>query len=91
MSGKSHPWGLPPWTVDFHPAPVSFPDRVDIAIVGGGATGVELAAELSRMVELAAGYGESDIRRRLRLTPAPLRPLFFPMTGRLNRNRCAIF
>jgi NADH:ubiquinone reductase (H+-translocating) len=41
---------------------------IDIAIVGGGATGVELAAELSRMVELAAGYGEADIRRRLRLT-----------------------
>jgi NADH:quinone reductase (non-electrogenic) len=41
---------------------------IDIAIVGGGATGVELAAELSRMVELAAGYGEAEIRRRLRLT-----------------------
>lgn len=42
---------------------------IDIAIVGGGATGVELAAELSRMVELAAGYGgEADIRKRLRLT-----------------------
>ena len=42
--------------------------NIDIAIVGGGATGVELAAELCRMVELAAGYGEADIRRRLRLT-----------------------
>jgi NADH dehydrogenase len=41
---------------------------IDIGIVGGGATGVELAAELSRMVELAAGYGEIDIRRRLRVT-----------------------
>src|SRR5262245_1266315 len=41
---------------------------IDIAIVGGGATGVELAAELSRMVELAAGYGKADIRQRLRLT-----------------------
>jgi NADH dehydrogenase len=41
---------------------------IDIAIVGGGATGVELAAELSRMVELAAAYGEADIRRRLRVT-----------------------
>ena len=29
---------------------------------------MELAAELSRMVELAAGYGERDIHRRLRLT-----------------------
>jgi NADH dehydrogenase len=42
--------------------------NIDIAIVGGGATGVELAAELSRMVNLAAGYGEADIRPRLRLT-----------------------
>jgi NADH:quinone reductase (non-electrogenic) len=42
--------------------------NIDIAIVGGGATGVELAAELSRMVELAAGYGEADMRRRLRVT-----------------------
>lgn len=42
---------------------------INIAIVGGGATGVELAAELTRMVELAAGYGsEADIRHRLRLT-----------------------
>jgi NADH:ubiquinone reductase (H+-translocating) len=41
---------------------------IDIAIVGGGATGVELAAELSRMVDLAAGYGQADIRPRLRLT-----------------------
>jgi len=42
--------------------------NIEIAIVGGGATGLELAAELSRMVDLAAGYGEADIRRRLRLT-----------------------
>ena len=42
--------------------------NIDIAIVGGGATGVELAAELCRMVELAAGYGKVDIRRRVRLT-----------------------
>jgi NADH dehydrogenase len=41
---------------------------IDIAIVGGGATGVELAAELCRMIEFAAGYGEADIRRRVRLT-----------------------
>lgn len=42
--------------------------KIDIAIVGGGATGVELAVELSRMVDLAAGYGEADTHRRLRLT-----------------------
>jgi NADH:ubiquinone reductase (H+-translocating) len=43
-------------------------DNIEIGIVGGGATGVELAAELSRMVELAAGYGKADIRHRLRVT-----------------------
>ena len=43
-------------------------DNIDIGIVGGGATGVELAAELSRMVELASGYGEADLRHRLHVT-----------------------
>ena len=41
---------------------------ISIAIVGGGATGVELAAELSRMVDLASAYGGGDIRPRLRVT-----------------------
>lgn len=43
-------------------------DTIDIAIVGGGATGVELAAELSRMMDMGAGYGTANIRARLRLT-----------------------
>ncbi|WP_258122783.1 NAD(P)/FAD-dependent oxidoreductase [Mesorhizobium onobrychidis] len=43
-------------------------DNINIAIVGGGATGVELAAELSRMVELASAYGNTEIRCRLRVT-----------------------
>jgi NADH dehydrogenase len=43
-------------------------DNIEIGIVGGGATGVELAAELRRMIELASGYGEGDIRHRLRVT-----------------------
>jgi NADH:ubiquinone reductase (H+-translocating) len=52
-----------------HVARSVFQNRtIDIAIVGGGATGVELAAELSRMVEFAAGYGEAAIRSRLRVT-----------------------
>ncbi|RUW86139.1 NAD(P)/FAD-dependent oxidoreductase [Mesorhizobium sp. M1E.F.Ca.ET.063.01.1.1] len=42
--------------------------HIDIGIVGGGATGVELAAELSRMVELASSYGGTDIRHRFRVT-----------------------
>ncbi|MDR5777567.1 MULTISPECIES: NAD(P)/FAD-dependent oxidoreductase [unclassified Caballeronia] len=39
-----------------------------VAIVGGGATGVELAAELSRLLEVASGYGDPTIRKRLELT-----------------------
>ncbi|WDD92068.1 NAD(P)/FAD-dependent oxidoreductase [Burkholderia sp. FERM BP-3421] len=39
-----------------------------VAIVGGGATGVELAAELSRLLELASSYGDPRARERLDLT-----------------------
>ena len=39
-----------------------------VSIVGGGATGVELAAELSRLLEVAASYGDPGIRSRLNLT-----------------------
>lgn len=43
-------------------------DHLRVAIVGAGATGVELAAELSRLLELASGYGIEDVRSRLQLT-----------------------
>src|SRR5215469_10828876 len=49
MSRKAHPWGVPPWTVDFHPAPDPLPDHVDFAIVGGGFTGLSAAAWLGRL------------------------------------------
>ncbi|WP_322066482.1 NAD(P)/FAD-dependent oxidoreductase [Burkholderia ubonensis] len=39
-----------------------------VAIVGAGATGVELAAELSRLLEVAQAYGDTMVRERLRLT-----------------------
>ena len=39
-----------------------------IAIVGGGATGVELAAEISQLLDLVASYGAGDLRPRLELT-----------------------
>ncbi|MGF6573007.1 NADH dehydrogenase [Paraburkholderia sp. GAS333] len=39
-----------------------------VSIVGAGATGVELAAELSRLLEVAASYGDAGIRSRLKLT-----------------------
>jgi gamma-glutamylputrescine oxidase len=49
MSRKTHPWGAPPWTVDFRPAPCILPEHVDFAIVGGGFTGLSAAAWLSRL------------------------------------------
>jgi glycine/D-amino acid oxidase-like deaminating enzyme len=48
MSRRSHPWGAPPWTVDFSPAPRALPDHVDFAIVGGGFSGLSAAAWLGR-------------------------------------------
>ncbi|RKU04934.1 FAD-dependent oxidoreductase [Burkholderia sp. Nafp2/4-1b] len=39
-----------------------------VAIVGAGATGVELAAELSRLLEVAQAYGDPTVRERLQLT-----------------------
>lgn len=39
-----------------------------IAIVVSGATGVELAAEISQVLEIAASYGAGDLRPRLELT-----------------------
>jgi len=49
MSPKSHPWGAPPWSPDFRPAPGSVPDQVDFAIVGAGFTGLSAAARLCRL------------------------------------------
>ncbi len=49
MSRKTHAWGAPPWTVDFHPAPRALPDHVDFAIVGGGFSGLSAAACLRRL------------------------------------------
>jgi len=45
------------------------PDRtMDIAIVGAGATGVELSAELNTALDIARGYGFPNLRKRMRLT-----------------------
>ncbi|HKW62661.1 MAG TPA: FAD-binding oxidoreductase [Candidatus Acidoferrum sp.] len=49
MSPKTHPWGTPPWTVDFRPTAHPLPDQVDFAIVGGGFTGLSAAAWLRRL------------------------------------------
>ena len=52
MSRKSHPWGTPPWTVDYRPAARVLPSHVDFAIVGAGFSGLSTAAWLR---ELAPG------------------------------------
>lgn len=49
MSRKLHPWGTPPWTVDFRPASGPLPEQVDFGIVGGGFTGLSAAAWLRRL------------------------------------------
>ncbi|MEO1656410.1 MAG: FAD-dependent oxidoreductase [Pseudomonadota bacterium] len=41
---------------------------VEIAVVGGGATGVEFAAETARLVELGESFGAFDLTKRLKLT-----------------------
>ena len=43
-------------------------ETLRVAIVGGGATGVELSAELCNFLDLAAGHGDSTLPERLHLT-----------------------
>ena len=49
MPRKTHPWGTPPWRVDFRATARLLPDDVDFAIVGGGFTGLSAAAWLRRL------------------------------------------
>ena len=51
---------------------------LDIAIVGGGATGVELAAELKHAINLISAYGSSDLPQRLCLTLIESGPRLLP-------------
>jgi glycine/D-amino acid oxidase-like deaminating enzyme len=39
-------WGQPPWVIDFDPKPFPLPEGVDVAVVGGGFTGLAVAAWL---------------------------------------------
>lgn len=43
-------------------------DELSIAIVGGGATGVELAAELVQLVESVSAYGVPDLPSRIKVS-----------------------
>jgi glycine/D-amino acid oxidase-like deaminating enzyme len=49
MRRNSHPWGTPPWTVDFRPAKRPLPDEVDFAVVGAGFAGLSAAAWLAKL------------------------------------------
>jgi len=48
MRRTSHPWGTPPWTIDFRPAVRPIPERADFAVVGAGFAGLSAAAWLVR-------------------------------------------
>ena len=50
MTKESNPvrWGPTPWTIDFEPETKPLPARVDIAIVGGGFSGLSAAANAKR-------------------------------------------
>ena len=52
--------------------------NLDVAIVGGGATGVELAAELKRAIDLVSGYGPPEMAHKLRLTLIEAGPRLLP-------------
>src|SRR5271156_4819711 len=40
------PWGAPPWKIDFDPPRQALPPKVDLAVIGGGFTGLAAAARL---------------------------------------------
>lgn len=43
------PWGLPPWKIDFYAPKLPLPESVDVAIVGGGFSGLSTAAWLRHL------------------------------------------
>ena len=84
MPRKTHPWGAPPWTVDFRPAARTLPDEVEFAIVGGGFSGLSVAAWLCRLApgrsvllleSAALGEGASGRTGGLALADAAAGPL----------------
>src|SRR5215470_2969607 len=84
MSLKTHPWGVPPWTVNFRPVACPLPDQVDFAIVGGGFSGLSAAAWLRRyaptrsvlvLESVALGEGASGRTGGLALADTAAGPL----------------
>ncbi|HYL64746.1 MAG TPA: FAD-binding oxidoreductase [Candidatus Methylomirabilis sp.] len=49
MRRNYHPWGTPPWTIDFRPAKHPLPARVDFAVIGAGFAGLSAAAHLAKL------------------------------------------
>jgi glycine/D-amino acid oxidase-like deaminating enzyme len=49
MRRNSHPWGRPPWTIDFRPTLGPLPAHADFVIVGAGFAGLSAAAWLARL------------------------------------------
>ena len=49
MRRNPHPWGTPPWTIDFRPARRPLPSHVDFAIIGAGFAGLSAAAWLAKL------------------------------------------
>lgn len=47
-NGKSR-WGVPPWQIDFEPKREPLPREVDVAVIGGGFTGLAAAGWLRRL------------------------------------------
>jgi glycine/D-amino acid oxidase-like deaminating enzyme len=61
-SRKPHPWGTPPWTIDFRPGRKPLPLRADFAIVGAGFTGLSAAAWLAKLApEKTVAVLESEL------------------------------
>jgi glycine/D-amino acid oxidase-like deaminating enzyme len=49
LSEHNRRWGEPPWQIAFDPQARVLPEKVDIAIVGGGFTGLAAAARLAHL------------------------------------------
>jgi len=49
MKKRKGNWGKTPWTIDFRTKRSRLPERVDVAIVGGGFTGLTAAAMVKRL------------------------------------------